>query len=34
MKQEPKLAALYDKAESALADLYQAAGRLEFERHP
>jgi hypothetical protein len=34
MKQEPKLSALYDKAESVLSDLYQEAGRLEFEHHP
>jgi hypothetical protein len=34
MKQEPTLAALYDKAESALSELYQEAGRLEFERRP
>ncbi len=32
MKQEPKLAALYDKAESILSDLYQEAGRLEFDQ--
>jgi hypothetical protein len=34
MKQEPKLSALYDKAESVLSDLYQEAGRLEFEHYP
>jgi hypothetical protein len=34
MKQEPRLRELYEKAESAMADLYQEAGRLEFERHP
>ena len=33
MKQEPRLRELYKKAESVLSDLYQKAGRLEFERH-
>lgn len=34
MRQEPRLRELYEQAESVLADLYQEAGRLEFERHP
>lgn len=32
IKKEPSLCALYDKAEAALAELYQEAGRLEFDR--
>jgi hypothetical protein len=34
MRREPRLRELYEKAESILADLYQEAGRLEFERQP
>lgn len=33
IKTEPSLCALYDKAEAALAELYQEAGRLEFDRN-
>lgn len=33
IREEASLAALYEKAEAALAELYQEAGRLEFERH-
>ncbi len=33
MRQEPKLRELYEQAETILADLYQEAGKLEFERH-
>ncbi len=32
IKREPSLAARYERAETALAELYQEAGRLEFER--
>jgi hypothetical protein len=33
IKKEPRLSALYDKAEAALAKLYQEASRLEFDRN-
>lgn len=33
IKKEARLLELYERAEEALADLYQEAGRLEFERH-
>ncbi|WP_295430965.1 hypothetical protein [uncultured Thiodictyon sp.] len=33
IKKEPSLCALYDKAEAALAELYQEAGRLEYDRN-
>ena len=32
IKKEKRLKELYDKAESALSDLYQAAGHLEFDK--